>query len=88
MWAKDISFAYNSLMLLKKALSAAVVVLRFLYDHWGRPKSLDISARILTSFISLVLVDMIDGLAREETRLKSQRARGGVFTKFWGWVSG
>jgi len=61
------------------------VILRFLYDHWGQqPASLDIVARVLSSFVSLVLVDVLDGLAKEETRLKSRPVKGGVLGKLLG----
>jgi hypothetical protein len=72
-------------MLLKKALGAAVVILRFLCDRWDQPPRLDIAARIISSFTSLVLVDLIDGLAKEESRLRSRPVRSGVFGKIFGW---
>jgi len=73
-------------MLLKKALGAVVVILRFLYDRWDHPPRLDIAARIISSFVSLVLVDLIDGLAKEESRLRSRPARVGVLSKIFGWL--
>lgn len=87
-WAKDISFAYNCGMFIKKVIAAAIVVLRFLYDRWNQqPASLDIAARILSSFVSLILVDILDGLAKEETRLRSKPVKGGVLSKFLGMFS-
>ena len=84
-WAKDISFAYSCGIFIKKAIAVAIVVLRFLYDRWDQqPASLDITARVLSSFVSLVLVDVLDGLAKEETRLKSRPVKGGLLGKLLG----
>jgi hypothetical protein len=83
-WAQDISWAYTCGMFVKKAIATAIVVLRFVYDQYGQPSSLDIAARVLSSFSSLVLVDVLDGLAKEESRLRSKPVRQGIVSKMLG----
>lgn len=74
-------------MLVKKALATAIVILRFLYDRWQQDTRLDVAARILSSFVSLVLVDILDGLAKEESRLRSTPVRTGLTSKIMSWFT-
>lgn len=71
-------------MFVKKAIATVIVVLRFVYDKYGQSTSLDIAARVLSSFSSLVLVDVLDGLAKEESRLRSKPVRQGIMSKMLG----
>jgi len=84
-WAKDISWAYSLGMVVKKTLAATIVVLRFLYDKWEQNTKLDIAARVLSSFVSLVLVDILDGLAKEESRLRANPPSSSLASKLFGW---
>lgn len=74
-------------MFVKKLIAAAIVAMRWYYDKHGEPRSLDLASRVLSSFTSLVLVDIIDGLAKEESRLRSKTERSSVVSRVMGWFA-
>ena len=83
-WIQDIRLAYEYGVLSKKFLSGTIVILLFLYDQGGyKDKRLDNAARVLSSFVSLVLVDILDGLSKEESRLRSKSVNNtSIFSRF------